>query len=72
MMPLSNVDLDFIVRECGGLWAARNYCERISRVNGPLSGQYRDAVLRLNARIRADAGNYADELIESLDVEGKS
>lgn len=57
VLLLTESDLDFIVRECGGLWAARNYCERIARVRGPLSTVYYDAVQRFNARLRADAGS---------------
>lgn len=52
---LTDDDLNFIIRECGGLRYARDYCERISRVpGGPLSHVYMDAMRRLNVRLREE------------------
>lgn len=47
---LSEDDLDFLVRECGGVIEAVRYCERIADVAGPLSNVYQMAAERLMDR----------------------
>ncbi len=47
--PLSERDLDFMVKELG-IHHAISYAERIANVRGPLSEQYHDATQRLLAR----------------------
>ena len=64
MARLSEKDLDFVVREVGGLRGALAYVERIARVPGPLSGEYEDAAERIRARIHASAR--ADERLFAI------